>query len=157
MAHTTAAHVAVSQAWSVIKDTALDWYEDDAPRLAASLAYYALLSTAPLVLLAISIAGLAFGEEAARGQIAQAIGGVVGEQAAQGIQSVASNAHRADSGVLGSIVSIVVLLSSQTLLLGAEFIQVYARRFGSRIEPSKNAVRAKLETPSDAGARTARP
>jgi membrane protein len=102
--------MAVSHAWSLLRDTALDWYEDSAPRLAASLAYYALLSTAPLVLLAISIAGLVFGEEAARGQIAHAIGGVVGEQAAAGVQNVAAAAHAKHSGVIGSIVSIAVLL-----------------------------------------------
>lgn len=102
--------MSVSPAWSLLKDTAVDWYEDNAPRLAASLAYYALLSTAPLVLLAISIAGLVFGEEAARGQIAQAIGSVVGEQAAAGIQGVAGAAHHTRSGVIGSAVSIGVLL-----------------------------------------------
>lgn len=100
----------VALAWSLLKDTAVDWYEDNAPRLAASLAYYALLSTAPLVLLAISIAGLVFGEEAARSQIAQAVGSVVGEQAAAGIQSVAGAAHHTRSGVIGSAVSIGVLL-----------------------------------------------
>jgi membrane protein len=102
--------MAISQAWSVLKETAVDWYDDRAPRLAASLAYYALLSAAPLILLVISIAGLAFGDEAARGQIARAIGGVVGEQAAVGIQSIANAVHQTDSGVVGSVVGIAVLL-----------------------------------------------
>src|SRR6185369_7876085 len=101
----TECHMAAPRAWSLLKDTAKDWYADNAPRLAASLAYYALLSTAPLVLLAISIAGLVFGEEAARGQITHAIGGVVGEQAAAGIQHVAAASHERHSGVIGSIVS----------------------------------------------------
>lgn len=51
----------------VLKDTWNDWNEDKAPRLAAALAYYTAFSLAPLLVIAIAIAGLVFGQEAARG------------------------------------------------------------------------------------------
>lgn len=102
----------------LLKDTGTDWYEDNAPRLAASLAYYTLLSTAPLVLLSVSIAGLAFGEEAARGQVAAQLGNVVGAQAASILQAIAKNAHEEPSGLFSSVVSIVLLLVGASGVFG---------------------------------------
>jgi membrane protein len=108
----------VRAAWSVIKETASDWKEDNASGLAAALAYYTLLSIAPLVVLAVAIAGLAFGEEAARGQISEQIGNVVGAQAGQSIESIASNAHAPSAGVLSSIIGVVVLLFGASGVFG---------------------------------------
>ena len=57
-------------AWSLLKETGEDFIEDNATRLAAALAYYTLLSLAPLVVLALAIAGLAFDQEATRDRLA---------------------------------------------------------------------------------------
>ena len=62
----------------MLKETVHNWSEDKAPRLAAALAYYTIFSIAPLVVIAIGIAGLALGEEAARGQISDQIRHVIG-------------------------------------------------------------------------------
>ncbi|MFO7170672.1 MAG: YhjD/YihY/BrkB family envelope integrity protein, partial [Chloroflexota bacterium] len=67
----------------LLKQTFNDWNEDKAPRLAAALAYYTAFSLAPLLVIAIAIAGLVFGEEAARGQIVGQIGGLVGPEGAE--------------------------------------------------------------------------
>jgi membrane protein len=64
--------------WFLVKSTGSDFMDDNALRLAAALAYYALLSLAPLVVLAIAIAGFAVDEQAARGAIAHELGAVVG-------------------------------------------------------------------------------
>src|ERR1041384_5449302 len=64
------------QVGEIVKQTASKWLDDKAPRLAASLALYTLMSLAPLLILAVAVAGLLFGEEAARGQIAQQLAGV---------------------------------------------------------------------------------
>jgi membrane protein len=103
---------------TLFKDTGLEWYEDEAPRKAASLAYYTLLSTAPLVVFSISLVGLLYGEEAARGQISEQIAGVVGPQAATAIQSVARNAHQSDSGAMSNIVGFLVLLFGASGVFG---------------------------------------
>jgi membrane protein len=102
----------------LLRVTGSDWYEDNAPRLAASLAYYTLLSTAPLVLLSVSVAGLAFGEEAARGQIAVQLGHVVGAQAASVLEAIAKNAHEEPSGLFSSVISIVLLLVGASGVFG---------------------------------------
>ena len=66
--------------WDLLKPTGLEWMEDKVPRLGAALAFYSVLSLAPLLVIAIAIAGLVFGEEAAQGAGRRANGGV-GRQA----------------------------------------------------------------------------
>src|SRR5258705_9506760 len=92
--------------WTIAKETTNDWLKDDASRLAASLAFYTLLSLAPLVIIAVAIAGMALGPEAARGQIAGELSAVVGTSAAQSIQTVVANAQSKSSGTIGTIVGV---------------------------------------------------
>ena len=96
--------------WSLIKDTANDWNTHDASRLAAALACYTLLSIAPLVVLSVALAGWVFGERAARGEVATAIGSVVGPSAATAIQAIVVNARPAESGSGGTVVGLAILL-----------------------------------------------
>jgi membrane protein len=103
---------------TLLKDSAVKWYEDEAPRKAASLAYYTLLSTAPLVLFSVALAGAAFGDDAARGQVAEQVGAVVGPQAASAIQGVVRNAHHEHGGILSSVVGFAVLLFGASGVFG---------------------------------------
>lgn len=104
--------------WEILKETGRDWSKDDATRLAAALAYYTVLSLAPLLVVAVSVAGLVFGEEAARGQIADQLSSVVGPQAGEGIQTLLSNAKSPEDGMLGSIVGVVVLFFGASGVFG---------------------------------------
>jgi len=67
------------------KETANSWSADYAPSMGAALSYYTLFSIAPLLLIAIAIAGFVFGEEAARGQIFGQLSGMVGPEGAKAI------------------------------------------------------------------------
>jgi len=98
------------RAWRLTRETADSWIDDNATRLAAALAYYTLLSLAPLVVLAIALAGLEFGEDAAKGQIAHEVASVVGPEAGVAVQSIVANAKAPGSGWVSSIVGIVILL-----------------------------------------------
>lgn len=98
----------------LLKDTFKEWNEDKVPLWAAALAYYTIFSIAPLLLIAIVIAGSIFGEEAARGQIVGQIQGLVGENAANVIQDMILNTQKPGSG--GTIATIVGIA---TLLFGA--------------------------------------
>ena len=95
--------------WSLIREAAKDWDEDNASRLAAALAYYALLSVAPLVVVAVAVAGLVFGREAASNQIAEEIGSVVGPEAARAIETLLAHAKQPASGIVSTLVGTVVL------------------------------------------------
>lgn len=80
-------------------------------RLSSSLAYYAIFSLAPLLVIVVSIAGFVFGEEAARGQLAQEIATLAGAGAGDAIQAaVHSSASHQTSGVLAKIIGSAVLL-----------------------------------------------
>ena len=104
--------------FAMVKETASDWLDDKAMRLAAALAFYTLLSLAPLLVLAVSIAGLVFGEEAARGEVVGQLQGLLGQKAALAIQEVLANAQKPSSGILGTVVGGVVLLFGASGVFG---------------------------------------
>ncbi len=87
-------------------------------RLGASLAYYAVLSLAPLLVIAVAICGTVFGDAAARGQVYDEIKDVVGPQAAAVAQSVLTAAHRPGAGILASISGFVVLMFGASGVFG---------------------------------------
>jgi len=96
---------------SLFKDAASDWVDDGAMRLSSSLAYYAIFSLAPLLVIVISMAGLVFGEDAARGQLSQEIASLAGKGAGEAIQAaVQSSAARKTTGMLATCVSTALLL-----------------------------------------------
>ncbi len=105
--------MSLGKVWGLLKQTWQEFNEDKVPRLGAALAYYTLFSLAPLLVIAIAIAGLVFGDEAARGQIVGTIGGLVGQQGAEAIQSMIQNASKPSTGILATIIGFV------TLFLGA--------------------------------------
>src|SRR5664280_3559407 len=74
--------------WDISKQAVTAWIDDYAPSMGAALAYYALFSIAPLILIVVSIAGLVFGADAARGQIFIELRGLMGEQGAAAVQSL---------------------------------------------------------------------
>lgn len=106
----SSSHPRLREGWTVAKETVSEWSDDNASRLAAGLACYTLLSIAPLLVLSVAVAGLAFGEEAARGQIVGQIGAVVGNEAGSAIQSIAANAKEPSAGILSTILGLAVLL-----------------------------------------------
>ena len=104
--------------WDVLKETGTAWDEDNVNRLAASLAYYTLLSIAPMIILAVATTGLVFGEDAARQHIAGELASVVGTGAGEAVQSIAQNAKTPGTGVLSVTVGIVVLLFGASGVFG---------------------------------------
>ena len=101
---------ALRQIWSLTRETLTQWEADQASRLAAALALYTLLSIAPLIVISIAVAGVLFGDAAARGQLSQQVAGIVGEQAGRAIEALVENARAPSAGVLGSALGIAVLL-----------------------------------------------
>jgi membrane protein len=96
--------------WSLLKTAAGDWLDDKAPRLGAALAYYTVFSLAPLLLIAVAVAGFVFGEQAARHQIAQEIQGLVGEEGGRAVQSMLEHAGKPGQGIAASVLGVVLLL-----------------------------------------------
>jgi len=103
--------------FGLIKETFSKWSADGVPRMAAALAYYTAFSMAPLLILAIAIAGLVLGRDATQGKIVEQIGGLVGQQSAAAIQSMIHAAHRPSQGILASVIGIVSLIAGATGVL----------------------------------------
>jgi membrane protein len=99
--------------FSLLRDTFTEWNADKAPRLAAALAYYTAFSLAPLLIVVIAVASLAFGQDAVRGRLDNQIQGLIGVQAADAVQEILANANQPTAGTLAGIIGIV------TLVLGA--------------------------------------
>jgi len=85
------------------------WIDDYAASMGAALAYYTLFSIAPLLLIVISIAGLVFGPEAARGEIFAELRDLMGEDGAAAAQALLQSVNKPAQGVLGTVVGIVLL------------------------------------------------
>jgi len=80
------------------------------PRMGAALAYYTIFSLAPLLVIAIAIAGFVFGADAVQGRIMGEIQGLVGRESARAVQTMIQSAHRPAHGVIATIVGLVLLL-----------------------------------------------
>lgn len=105
-------------ALALLRETFEEWKEDDALQWGAALAYYAVFSLAPLLLVAVSVAGLAFGEEAAQGRIVGEIEGMLGREGAEAIEAMIANAGRSGSGVLGMVVGVAMALFGASGVFG---------------------------------------
>jgi membrane protein len=90
------------------------WWDDDAPRLGASLAYYTLFAIAPILLVATAVAGLAFGAEAVRGEIVGQLDDLVGREGARAVQGLLEGASQRRTGVLATLVGTVTFLVAAT-------------------------------------------
>jgi len=96
--------------FDLLKGTGQAWQHDNASRLAAALAYYAIFSITPLLIIIIAIIGLVFGERAAQAEIAQQLEDLVGAESALMIENMLANFGNPASGILTSLVGLVTLL-----------------------------------------------
>lgn len=87
-----------------------DWSDHDAPTMGAALAYYSVLSLAPLLVVAVWIAGMVYGQKAASGEILYQVRGLVGSAGAEVIQDILKNAKSPATGTIASMLGILTLL-----------------------------------------------
>jgi len=95
------------------------WLDEGGPQLGASIAFYTMFAVAPLLVVAIAIAGAVFGPEAARGQIVQEIDGLVGSAAARGIEAMVESAWLHPHGVVAAVLGVITLLLGASGVFGA--------------------------------------
>jgi membrane protein len=100
--------------WTLLRDTGKEFVAEDPFTMAGALSYYTLLSIAPLLLMIVSVAGLVYGEDAARGQVVATFESMIGSEAAGFVQEVLAKAHQSGSGWLSAVVAGVGLLVGAT-------------------------------------------
>jgi membrane protein len=94
---------------AIFRETLSEWSNDKAPRLGASLAFYTLLSLAPLLVVIVAVAGFAYGQQAAQGQLVWEIQGLVGPDRARAIQALIQNAYKPSTGLIATVLGLLAL------------------------------------------------
>src|SRR5579862_2353262 len=95
--------------WFTLKQAFWAWNDHDVPRLGAALSFYMMLSLAPLVILVIAIASVAFGHSAAQDEIIRQIQGIMGEEGAKAVEAVIRHSQK-PGGALASVIGAITLL-----------------------------------------------
>lgn len=101
--------------WSLTAKTTNGWFEDRVSRMAAALAFYTVFSVAPILVIAIAVAGKIFGRQAAEHEVSRQLSGLMGRAAADAINTMIENANAPGShGMLATIISIILLIYGST-------------------------------------------
>jgi membrane protein len=104
--------------FDLCKQSFASWRADYAPSMGAALAYYTVFSVAPLLLIVISVVGLVFGRDEARGEIFAQLSGLMGADGARGVQSMLEALNKPAQGILATVVGIGLALVGATTVFG---------------------------------------
>ncbi len=102
----------------MLQETVADYIEDEALSRGAAIAYYTIFSIAPILVICIAIAGLVFGEDAAQGAMVGQLRGMMGDQAAEAVQTMIASAGNRSSGIWATVIGVVTLLITATGVFG---------------------------------------
>lgn len=130
---------------ALLKDAFNKWLDDNAMRLGASIAFYTISSLAPLLIIAIGIAALFFGQKAAEGHIVTEMQNLVGSDGAKAIEAMLAAARQKSSGVLAAIIGIVTLLVASTGLF-SELKSSLNDIWKVKPAPGESAIKSALKT-----------
>ena len=95
---------------ALLRQAGVAWFADNAPRFGAALAFYTLFSLAPVLIVAVSIAGYVFGAKAAQGELVRQFQGLMGTQGATAIESIIQSVRRPGLGIFATMVGLVAIL-----------------------------------------------
>jgi membrane protein len=106
------------QAWTILQETVMAFIDDGALSHGASIAFYVVISIAPVLFIVVAIAGLAFGEDAARGAIVDEMSGLMGRQSAELLQNAIKSASGTSNGIIATIFGVAVMLVAASGVFG---------------------------------------
>jgi membrane protein len=107
-------HLRLKTVWSLTSEAASSWMDDYAASMGAALAYYTMFSIAPLLLIVVAIAGLLFGEQAARGEIYDQLSSLMGADGAYALQALVEHANEPRTGLWATLFGLGALLVGAT-------------------------------------------
>ena len=103
---------------SLCRKAVCAWLDDRAPTMGAAIAYYTVFSLAPILVMVIAIAGLAFGQQAAEGALFGELSNLVGPESAAAVQAILKSANGTRSGIFATALGIGTLIMAATAVLG---------------------------------------
>jgi membrane protein len=104
--------------WGVVRDTVSDWITHNASSLGAALAFYTLFSIAPILVIAMAVAGSVFGPNVAETQVLDQMRGLLGDAGAKAVQSLLASAHQSGLKGVAAAIGVVTLLIGATSVFG---------------------------------------
>ncbi|MBN1825075.1 MAG: YihY/virulence factor BrkB family protein [Candidatus Eisenbacteria bacterium] len=102
----------------LLRDALFEWRRDAAQRMAAALAFYTLISLAPLLVLMIAVIGFVFGREAVEGELVMRLQGLMGEPVARTVQNLVAAAGSGSSKLLATSLGLVFLVYGASAVFG---------------------------------------
>src|SRR3954468_7468522 len=96
--------------YDLLRDTVYAYIADEALTRGAAISYYTVTSLGPVLVIVVAVAGLAFGQEAAQGAIVTQLGGLMGQQSAELLQTALKSAAGISSGILAGAIGFAALL-----------------------------------------------
>jgi membrane protein len=122
-----------------LRDAAKIWLDNNAFQHAGALAYYTLFSLAPLVIIVVAIVGVAYGEEAASGEISAAIADLIGPQAAAAVEEAVRRSRPQEAGILPTLVGVGALVFGATTVF-AQMQGSLNDFWGVRAKPARSGI-----------------
>lgn len=108
----------VRDTWAIVRKAGDEWIADHASRLSAALAFYTILSVAPLFVIAVAVAGAVFGRDAATGALTDQLRGLLGDAGAEVARTAVEHADRPKAGTVAALVGLVTLLFGASGVFG---------------------------------------
>jgi membrane protein len=96
--------------WALLKESGHSWFHDNVPSMGAALTFYALLSLAPVLIVATAVAGLGFSQQAVEAEVLRRIQALVGETSSRALRALILSAHRPAAGALAGTIGIGTML-----------------------------------------------
>jgi membrane protein len=135
----------LSSWFSLFKGAVAGWIDDYAPSMGAALSYYTVFSLGPLLLIVISVAGLVFGENAARGEIFSQLRGLMGDDAARAVEALLESVNKPVQGIVMTGVGLILSFIGATTVF-AELQNALDRIWRAPVRARTNGLWALLRT-----------
>jgi membrane protein len=123
-------------AFALLRQSAVEWWRDDTFQLSAAVAFYTLFSLAPLVVIAIAVAGAVFGEEQATRELVAQVDALVGKAGGRAVRAVIENARASGGGPTATLLGIAAVAIGSTAVF-AQLQTALNRIWDVKAEPSR--------------------
>ena len=108
----------IGSAWSLLKESILGFIEDEALSRGAAMAFYAVTSLAPILLIIVAFAGLVFGQDAAQNAVADQLTALMGRESAEMLENAIKSASNKSAGTLATVIGLVTVIVSASGVFG---------------------------------------
>lgn len=130
---------------SLFKAAAIAWWNDNTFRLAASLAFYTIFSLAPIVLVAVGVTAIVFGEDTATRQLVVQVQGLAGPEGGRAVREIIESLERSGSGPMAAFVGAVTVLIGSTVVF-AELQSALNKIWDVKTHPNRSTIVSLVRT-----------